>query len=534
MLWLPSPRRSRVPSGALLVMVLHGLQSLVAILSSGLASRLLLRKHDLPPPRVLTGGLGAAYFDASSRSFPLGLDAYLVKLAVLARIHSRRGGVEERVYHPVPVTGQGVLPPLFLGRGGERVRQAAVYIVELAAMLAAILEPSMVFWEKPSRILLVRHGPLLQMISHYVSKPYHVGEDEARRLLGYAGLEKSVIDELVEGARSCSSGGRVVLGLLALIILSRLVGEARRRGIGVAGMVEDVSRSHMLHAAMLARVIADLAARSGGAATLASMAGRAVERCRDYYNAPGNRRALDDCLCPTTSPSQLLGSRSEWDSLLAGLESVLQQRFRVGLRDAGIEEIEASLGWGGPLPSVSDPELLYTLYYLYDGDRYPATAPLAHAARLKILSYYLSTASPLSCHRGSEALHEALRALRTIRYQYIAPVEPPTCKELFSLAARLPGIRPCTLAGLQVVPPAIRLEYVEGTGLEEEARALALYPARILLYGYPSQLLVVDAYSRISPAELAGFREVAERLVERMQPYTVFIRGWEARVQAIA
>ena len=511
-------------------MPLHGLQLVAGLIGHG-AGGLLAGASAVPSPSVLLEELGAVYVDAGSRGEPSGLDAYLVKLAVLVRRHSG-GGVSERVLHPVMRTKEGVLPPILLGRGSERVRQAAVYVVELASLLAISRRPGLVFGEdEPERLLLVRHGPLLQMISQYLSRPYVVEVEEARKLLYYAGLERGEAYELIDGSHPCgpsgASSGSVVLGLLALQILARLVREARRGRRGVAGMVEDVSRSRSLVAASLAGLLGSVSPDSG-ASTLSKAARKLRDKCMDYYEAGAQR--VESCLCPSLAVDQLLDSRTEWEELLASTNRVLQERFGYGLGNAPRDYLEAAILWSGALPDITDSELLYTLYYMGATD-YPATRPLSHTPRLRIIEYYASSNPLVKCTAGEiEAL---LGELSVLRYQYFSPVKPPSCTDLESaIASKGLGLRPCELAALYAVPPAIRLEYVDGMPLVEHARALTVYPARIVLYGYPPQLLVVDQYSRVSLEEALAFHHLAEALVERLQPYTGFIRTWETRVAA--
>jgi hypothetical protein len=520
----------------------HELQLVLALQAYSIAGRLLVGERSLPPPHVLAGDFGVVYVDAGSRGDRLQGGFYAVKLALLARRHAGGGGVVESVFHPVPRAGSGdALPPVYVGAGGERVRQAATYIAELGSLLAVAAG----YWspwrgmgvDEPSRVLLVRHGPLLQMLSQYLSKPYHVEAREAERLLLYSGLDLREASWLLRLSHPCTSptGGpnrnRVVLGLLALHLLDRLVVEALGRGYGVAGMVEDVSRSRLLVADAVAELVSSAAA---GAGTLAdAAAGIAGGVARAYASV---RRLLGDCLCPSTDPTPFLLDTAGWSELLASMNATLVER----LGGAGIlsspppsrARLAAAASWSGALPQMSDSELLYTLHYLAGrGDSYPATPPMEHGARLEIVRYYLEERRELSCQK--DAALQALQRLERLRYRYLAPTRPPRCQELQAEISSkgLQGVfKPCDLASLVTVPPAVRLEYVEGMRLSEEAVALTVYPARILVYGYPPQLLVVDRYSRISPAEMAFARELAEALVERLQPYTSFVRGWETRI----
>ncbi|MEB2835827.1 MAG: hypothetical protein GSR80_000035 [Desulfurococcales archaeon] len=525
-------------------MALHGLQLVAALLGTGAAGELMEGSSAIPPLEVLDGEFGVVYVDASSRGEPSGLNAYLVKLAILTRLHTP-GGVAERILHPLPTAeGGGELPPLLMGRGSENTKQAVVYAVELASLLAVAEAPEAYFGASPPRrLLLVRHGPILQMLSQYLSKPYIIDADDAVNALVYAGLERGRALEILEYTHPCEASdlgyrqnrNKSVLGLLIIRLLEDLVDKARERGYGLAGVVEDTSRSRSLVAAALASLLRARPPARGK--THRDWAKNWAESLRGAAEAVSTEK-MGDCLCLERELlGDLLASHKEWEEVLRAVKEVAVTRFTINsieeLLIGGHEgELEASIIWSGVMPDMTDSELLYTLHYLtarkppFD---YPATRELSHSGRLAITRYYLEQKGLVRCGTA-EWLERALGKLEAMRYRYLAPSDPPKCDDL--AGSRL-GLRPCELAELQTVPPAIRLEYLEGMEMLEEAVALTVYPARLVLYGYPPQLLVVDHYSRIKPSEAMAFHAIAGELARRLQPYGYFIRSWERRIASI-
>ena len=529
-------------------MTVRPYQLLLALLEKPGATGILVSRGSIPGVAVAARDKTVFYVDAGSKGERVHADFYYLKLAVLARAGSG-GHVEERVYHPLVRAGGDVLPPLLVGRGGERVRQAASYIVELAALLALAVEgPQLLRGEGlpvSERLLLVRHGPLLQMVHQYTSRPYIVEVDEAERLLEYAGLDKRLRRDLIEDSYACSNGGgvdrnRVVLGLLAISVLERLVEGASKGEYGVAGVVEDVSQSRLLVSALTARLVWDVLGGIRGSGSPVGLAAHLADELRNTTLNSFHKRGgiLADCL--SLDPNQLhqeADSRAEWSQLTAALGYGLQERFAKGLRDAELDELETVILWGRLAPDVTDSELLYTLHYIAGGGGlYPATRPLPHRSRLLLASYYLTGPQGRARCYGEDTIRNRLDKLGRIVYQYVAPTEPPTCSEIAASLKRqgLSGVQPFEVAQLVSTPPAIRVEYVEGMPWVEDLLALTIYPSRIVLYGYPPQLLVVDRFSRIHPGEILAFRSLVEELVERMQPYTSFVRGWEMRIAHIA
>jgi len=521
-------------------LAVHGLQVVAALLGSRISDDIMISESELPRFDVLSDGeFGVAYFDAGSRDEPSGLNAYAVKLAVLARVYSGGDVVSERILYPLPKSASSgeVLPPIFVGFNRE-ARAAASYAIELAAMLATLEDPRRIFKDYDvGKVLVVRHGPLLQVVSQYTARPYRVNVDEAEGLLAYAGLEQGRARELLEYAYECKGNSknrnRVVLGLLILALIAELAAKTRE-GFGVAGIVEDVSRAHLLVATAVAKLIERARKQGGGGIDgVRKLALALRDSCVGYYTEGGDGGLLEDCLCPDLDLLDLLDSRREWEELLARVESSLKQRFGKDLWKASREEIEASLLWSGVDLGINDDELVYTLYYMAGGI-HPATRPVGHRARLKILEFYLEEkrgeGKELSCYK-EEDLKELINRAESLVFEYMAPQRPPSCRELRKRVEELSlNVKPCQLAELILTPPVVRLEYVEGMNLREEARALTLYPSMVTAYGYPSQLLLVDYHSRIGSIDISVLHQLAEKAGDRTKPYASFLRNWRLRV----
>ncbi len=526
-------------------MTVRPYQLLLALLEQHKPTDILADANSIPGVDALARDTTIFYVDAGSRGERAQADFYYLKLAVLAR-SNYRSQVEERVYHPLVKVGGDTVPPLLVGRGGERARQAASYVVELAALLALSRQgPSLLASEglgAPGRLILVRHGPLFQMVHHYTSKPYIVDVDDAVRLLEYAGLEPPLRRDLIDESYACSEDGRnvdrnkVVLGLLAITTLERLIEGALKDEYAVAGLVEDVSQSRLLVSATTARLVKSVLGRVSGTKSPVGLTAHLADEMRNTALKGFHNQGARITECLSLDPGQLhqeADSRVEWSQLATALSQGMLERFNKNLEDAEVDELETIILWGRLAPDITDSELLYTIYYIAGGgDLYPAAKPLPHRPRLLLARYYLTGPQGRAKCYSEEDVENRLRKLERIVYQYAAPVRPPTCGEIMAMLSSqgLQGVSPYDVAQLVSTPPAIRVEYVEGMPAVDELLALAIYPSRIVLYGYPPQLLVVDRFSRISPSETLAFRGIIEELAERVQPYTSFVRGWETRI----
>ena len=477
------------------------------------------------------------FVDASAATArAAGGEASLVKLAVL---HRRPGsGGWERLYAPV-VPGAKA-PPVLYAPGGERVRQALVYVVELASLLALAKAPSIEGEPLGDRRILVRHGPLVQQLAHYYSPVYDVELATAEAALRYAGLDSATASQLVSRSMPRGSPGSVNLGFLMGLLLDSIAWEARSSNgkLLFAGVVEDTSRSRVLVADLLAE--ATLAVAHHYRPQTPHDLGSALAGMVNSWVAgyPGRHGfSLSSCLCgaspPSPSPATAAGE------YVAPLESELRTRFNTGLLQAqalpGPSVVAAALASSGALPDMADSELLYNLVYLEDcsalgGSPCCCTAPRSRGAAAEWA--HLSLGQRRSRIPTVTSLSQLADAPRLVRYTYMLVEKPPGCLDLIQLAKRLGvSVSVCDLTDFIHVPPAIRVEWmapVDSATLERLLHAL-LWASKLVAYAYPSQLLVVDQASRVTFAEYRGLELLAEELAKRRQPYRGFLRGWRSR-----
>lgn len=479
--------------------------------------------------RLPGGWPGDVFFvDASAATARApGGEASLVKLAVL-----HRHGAGEGLYAPsVP----GAPPVLYVPEAGERVRQALVYVVELAQLLSLAHLESVGGREVGGERILVRHGPLVQQLSHYMAPVYAVEEDVAEAALLYAGLGQPLVSRLLRGSRLCGSPGRVSLGLLALRLLEEMarVAEEHRGRVVFAGVVEDTSRSRLLAASLLAEALQALVA--GAAPVTVQQLGHLLVSTLSRWVAAADYGCLAAVgWWPSLSR---LSPEAVTRELLAPLNSELQIRFSGGLGAGAVPRLsvlEAAASSSGSMPDITDSELLYSLVYLEAPScrRGPCayTRPRSRAAAAEWAARSLQQRSDmLGCHPGL-----GVEPARRVLYSYLLPEAPPGCRSLASAASRL-GISVADAASLVQVPPAVRVEWM--TPVEPRLLSGLLsslyWASRLVAYGYPPQLLVVDKASRVTWWEVASLEQLAEELGRRRQPYRGFLRGWQRRSAAI-
>ena len=214
---------------------IHPYKLLVLAKQLKIDNRLLIKDDKLPYLSDAFKERETFYVDAGSRNERISEDYYFIKLAVLYRKVSNQL-VKERILHPyihVPENNETkTLPPIHVGKGGERARQAATYIVELATLLGIVQK-----YEENHTLMLMKHGPLFQLLSEYFSHVYTIQRDEAVKLLRYAGLDSDEANKLAEESSPCAHGSnsiykdrnKVQLGVLILRILTRLIDGAKKK-----------------------------------------------------------------------------------------------------------------------------------------------------------------------------------------------------------------------------------------------------------------------------------------------------------------
>ncbi len=477
------------------------------------------------------------FVDASAATArTAGGEASLVKLAVL---HRRPQAAWERLYAPL-VGGSGA-PPVLYVPGGERIRQAIVYVVELASLLALARSQSLAGEPLGPQRVLIRHGPLVQQLAHYYSTAYDVEQGVAEVALRYAGLDTSLASRLVLRSRPRGASDRVNLGFLMGLLLDQIREETKNSGGSLlfAGVVEDTSRSRVLVADLLAEATLEAAQRYQPSTTRDM--GSGVSSLVNGWAASYRRRrghSLSECLCdqsswPSADPMTLARE------FISPLQSELVSRFDTGIIQVSTlppaSMAAAALASSGALPDLTDSELLYNLVYFEDcqtlgGPPCLYTAPRSRAA---VAEWARVSLGQRKRERLPTGVNEAMLAdaPRSVKYSYMLVEKPPDCLELLQKAQKLSGLSACELAGLIDVPPAIRVEWMEPADQAMRDRLLEALrqAARLVVYGYPPQLLVVDRASRVTLSEYLSLEVLVHELARRRQPYRGFLRGWEAR-----
>ena len=485
------------------------------------------------------------FIDAGTMSDDRG---FVVKLALLTRL-PERGKVKESVYHPAPRIGEKWFLPVFFSSANDKARQALTYLIELTAIYTALTNPKKVFKKDVDEAIVFRHGPLLQMVSQYLAEPYLVNAYDVVNALVYAGVSRGEALSLIEGSYKCISKGGVaskdrnvvVLGLLILNLLKEINERIKQnKNMAVFGVVEDVSQSKSLLAYTISSVVYS-ALHKEVAETLSTeelafhIASSIRDKLRFRMREAEFKRILNDCICldPNSDlPTVVYNVESTWADLIERLDQVLRTRFRKSLSKATRSEIEAAFIWSS-LTDINDAYLMYTLYYV-SKDKVPFTKPIENKARLEIFKKYLKVKEYLKCYEDPE-LEYLDELLNTFMYQYVAPVYPfdklrcdQISKSLSTRSLKL-DVKPCTLSNMINVPSPMRIEYISNEPLIREGLSFVYYSSILTPYGFPTQMLLVDKYSRVSISDLMSVEDLLEALSKRFKPYSVFVHKWITR-----
>ena len=472
----------------------------------------------------------------SARSVSGVAEGFVIKTSILARCASE-GGLRERVLYPLP-RGK---PSFLVAEGGDRLRQAATYIVEVASALAlasgeARLPGGLDGWPR----LVVRHGSLLQQVGVYTNEVFSMDRDFAEALLRYSGLGEATARELVAEATLEVPGGppRVNAGVLAAAILRRLRG-AVGGDASVAGVAEDTSRGrHLTLQALLAVIersgdelfrepvelgVEELEEEPGCLGDLdpeAAVAGllNAVDRYAAHL-----RNAIYGGLLDREPQS-----RREARALYSELAQRLSQDPGGLVRRAYERQVLTRY-----FSLASDTHFILAYNYLFAG-----TEGLAATERM---SKSMLVAPLLEANVESKGIHEmggpspgeAARWVEGVEYRYVNPEPPPPCRRLARESRRL-GLDRRILAELVSVKPPLRLEYYASDARRDLVDTKVALAAAATQYGVPSQLLVVDSRSRIDEWDLGALRQLLEEKARRAMPYSTFIRDFATRLQYVA
>lgn len=456
----------------------------------------------------------------SARALRGGAEGFVLKGAVLERCE-RDGRIAEIVLHPAiknPRTGS--LMHLFPVVGGERLRQAAVYLVELGLTISLARRPPR------GRALVVRHGALLQQIASYFNKVYDIDCSRLRSLLLYAGLSPDEAREVEERSKMLRPEMREQTcnaGLAVVHLLAKLKEEARHSDI--VAVAEDLSRTRYLSLLIAAKTAAAYSRRKFIAASLFMEAVEEAASCLSSmglniqdvrYEIP---MRLEEVMAFTIDSSTKDPVKTLREAAgKHGFPGLIESFYRGQLLDR--------------LGVASDVEPLFIYRYLY-GPREASSTPIHDKGELVEPPVVASFNSNKIGEHAAATIREAdvSKAVKGFKFTYIIPDPTPTCSDLAKLSRRLgpsiPG--PQTIADLVKVRPPVKLELVD-SGRDPRKLVSHIYTqARVTLYGVPAPLIVVDQRSRVTEWDASTIRSLLETLSRRVVPYSTFIRDFSTR-----
>jgi len=445
-----------------------------------------------------------------------GSEGFVLKGAVLERCDAGPR-VRERVLHPVVQVGGSKLSYLPVV-GGERLRQAAVYIAELAVTLSLA---------RRGRVLVVRHGALLQQIASYFNKVYDLDCDLLEVVLRYGLLGDEEAREIVRESRIKRPGSRghaCNAGLAILSLLERVKEAASHATI--AAVAEDLSRTRYL--SLLVAAEAALAYAREPGLNASSLLEPAVEEARGCLHHMGLTpqdarydlaRSLEELMASTLDPAASDSSAAVRDAASTlGRDGVVEAFYRGQLMDR--------------LGVSSDVETLMVYRFLYGPRDEPATAVHDKGA----LVYPPVAASMASNRIPEHAEHavteeDARETISGFKFLYLTPDPTPTCRDLEGVSERLGRhvLEPMAAADLVKVRHPIKLEYVDSRGDPGKLISHVYTQALATLYGVPAPLIVVDQRSRVTEWDASVIRSLLEQLGRRVVPYSTFIRDFATR-----
>jgi len=184
------------------------------------------------------------------------------------------------------------------------------------------------------------------------------------------------------------------------------------------------------------------------------------------------------------------------------------------------------------LGPAGDAHLMLVYNYLYAEEPGLRATPRHSKSILVIPLLKANIASKGLEERASVKTPEVLSWVDGVEYRYVMPEPAPPCSFL-RRKARAAGIDARLLAELVTVKPPLRLEYYSHDRRRDVVDARMMLSGEVTLYGSPSQLLVVDARSRVNEWDVGALRELLESQARRRMPYTSFIRDFPTRVRFV-
>ncbi|MCE4624621.1 MAG: hypothetical protein F7C35_01980 [Desulfurococcales archaeon] len=483
-----------------------------------------------PQSEPLIGSVwaGEVFIDTGSRSARSlsGVEeGFILKTSILLRYWSG-STLEERILYPLSSGAPGFL----LVRGDDRKRQASLYVAELGMVLSILKGGLPVGLDGP--LLVVRHGSLLQSLGTYFNKVFDLERRNAEAVLGYVGLDKATVKDIVDAStirRELTE--RVNPGLMAAHILDMIKKISAREGHTVLGITEDVSVGRHLLVTTLAR-IAQSSVSSQGSPSFTIY--NHIDRAIADLDASWREACLSDF--DVENPRTIVYEGSRY------LEAILQElagakdRYAAAktLADLSAEEVvrriyERQILKYFNLSSDSHLIMLYNYLFKPPGKEYRASIEVDKSwlYRERIIKSFRERI--ISDDREYHLDEDDIAGMVDgVSLRYILPEAAPSCPQLAVEARRL-GIDRRVLADLIRVIPPLRVEYLRGDPKLVKALNHVYTQALVTAYGVPPQLLVVDARSRVHEWEYSALASLLEALSRRVTPYSTFIRDFSVR-----
>lgn len=439
-----------------------------------------------------------------------GVEGFVLKAAVLERCW-RGDRIRERILYPlIGGGGYSFLPVV----GGERQRQASLYLAELGIMLAIALG------EQPpgggeGRRLVVRHGALLQQFGTYFNQVFDMPCRRMEAVLRYTGLPLEEVYSIRDAAVATrrDRGEACNPGAAALAILSRL----SRVDATIAAVSEDLSRSRHLAVHTLLGVLAAYS-RSIHVDTLVKRAISGAPCLGDLLDDPGTAahdmsKIMEGILASLFSSSQ---DRNPWEVLEEASRASLDEQVLAVYRGQALERMGVK----------SDVDVLMLYRYLYGPEDLTATPPLSKSMLVEPLAIASYNTNKMEDALGAPAAR-IRELLSRVDFTYIFTDRIPSCTTLAGYAERM-GVTPREVADLVQVRHPVRLEYIPDKHTVDLARHVYTQ-SQATHFGVPAPLIVVDQRSRVNEWEAAALASLLENLGRRIVPYSTFIRDFATR-----
>ncbi len=497
-------------------------------------------RDNLPDILLLKDDFSSVYVDAGSLADKNGL---VIRLAMLVR-ESKGNGVDEKIYYPYLSLSPKEVIPAFVSASSitdnEKIKQPLSYVIELASLISVAMKPEQYFENPHKDLILVRHGPLIQVISQYFTTSYTIEKDLAVAALKYAGLDDDYAKELAEDAE-VDEKGRVILGLLLLNLIIRMMEIYKRKGYVFAGVVEDVRESKIMVAHLITEFYADLYKRcyekvkGGMCSEYPEILNESIKEIVDNLKSDLGK-SIKNCLCIEGSAINEAVFIETWSYLIKYIESKYIAYETSALSPYVKKkpvDVEATLLRGDfPLP-ITDEGLFYMIYFLSPKGKVSITKPFEGAARIRELNKAL--ANNVKNDEVREKMGSSLEELEgAFKYIYLSPIpeeQKVKCEDLKEIVSE-----PCEVARMIRVPSPIRVEYLDTNKETKELTtrikrliSLTYYSSLTMGYAYPPQLLIVDKYSRVNPADLILATSLIEKFNMRVRPLSIFAHGWSNR-----